>query len=1007
MGLASFLASIEQLDDLPGLAAELGHCPQWDAAPEGAWALAGGARAALVGRAGELPWYAVEAAEPGRAARRLARRLVTSGRLAGVMALSRESRRLGISVAFADTPHLEFSLDEPDRLGLGCLERMYGAPEASALAIAARFADALAGEVIGRRFFREFRATLDRLADALPRRCPPEERHGLALLQLTRILFLYLVQSKGWLDQRIDFLARQVDRCLSRRRHLQRDLLRPLFFGTLNRPAAERSRLAREFGRVPFLNGGLFEPHPLERRWRATLPNELWRGVFDELFERFRFDADESGRAGAIAPDMLGRVFEGVMEPQARRQTGTFYTPAALVRQIVRAGLTACLAERLRCAESKAERALDGRSPAAQRALRGITILDPAVGSGAFLLGALDLLASLTAGDRPAWQERRRVLGRSLFGVDLNPAAVRLAELRLWLAVITDDPADAPEQVRPLPNLDCLIRQGDSLIDPLGGSVAVPSGPARPTAEALARLRRELVNAVGDDKRASARELRQVETRAFAAALDAAEAGIDARIRSCLAAAREHTLFGDRRGLDAELRRELGALRREQHGLRSARRRFVRSGELPWFHYQSHFADVFARGGFDLVVGNPPWVRAERLAPEYRAQLAARYRWWRSGVSRGFANRPDLALAFLERSWELLRPGGTLALLVPAKLASAAYGVHARHALAGRATLRAIADLTGRPDAAFDATVYPLALVATKHPPARGHRVRTALAVREAATVPQAALAGGGPWVLVRRGGSHMPRELGSHPTFGERLTCHLGVKTGANEVFLDPAAPIEPELLRWALRGRDVRPFGTTPCVQLLWPCDDAGRPLTALPPLGRRYLAAHRARLRARADFDGGPEWALFRTGPSAQPFRVVWADLARRLTAAPLVGAAGRAQIPLNTCYVAAVADAETAHRVAAWLNSTWIRAAARLVAPPASGGFARFGAAVVAGLPLPDSALLDPALGQLARDAGAGRHVQPDLDAAVAGHLGLDSRSCAALRAVVGVRTDDRR
>jgi hypothetical protein len=348
-----------------------------------------------------------------------------------------------------------------------------------------------------------------------------------------------------------------------------------------------------------------------------------------------------------------------------------------------------------------------------------------------------------------------------------------------------------------------------------------------------------------------------------------------------------------------------------------------------------------------------------------------------------------------------------MALLVPAKLAAAAYGVHARHALASSATLRAVADLTGRPDAAFDATVYPLALVATKHPPSRGHRVRTALTVREAPTVPQAALAGGAPWVLLRHAGAYARDELGRHPTFGERFTCHLGVKTGANEVFLDPPVPIEPELLRWALRGRDVRPFATTPCVQLLWPCDDAGRPLTALPPLGRRYLAGHRARLRGRADFDGGPEWALFRTVPASQPFRVVWPDLARQLAAAPLAGAMGRAQIPLNTCYVAAVPDAETAYRVAAWLNSTWIRAAARLVAPPASGGFARFSAAVVAGLPLPDSALLDPALSELARQAAAGRHVQPDLDAAVAGHLGLGSQTCAALGAVAGVRSDDRR
>ena len=100
----------------------------------------------------------------------------------------------------------------------------------------------------------------------------------------------------------------------------------------MNRPAVERTRATRRFGRIPFLNGGLFEPHPLERRWRADIPNRVWREAFDSLFERFDFTADEAGRPGLVAPDMLGRVFEGVMEPGLRRRSGTFYTPAALVR---------------------------------------------------------------------------------------------------------------------------------------------------------------------------------------------------------------------------------------------------------------------------------------------------------------------------------------------------------------------------------------------------------------------------------------------------------------------------------------------------------------------------------------------------------------------------------------------------------------------------------------------------------------------------------------------------
>src|SRR5262249_29570468 len=151
------------------------------------------------------------------------------------------------------------------------------------------------------------------------------------------------------------------------------------------------------------------------------------------------------------------------------------------------------------------------------------------------------------------------------------------------------------------------------------------------------------------------------------------------------------------------------------------------------------------------------------------------------------------------------------------------------------------------------------------------------------------------------------------------------------------------------------------------------------------------HMCRLMARADAGGGPAWALFRTRPASAPHRVVWADLALRLTAVALADPAARDQIPLNTCYLITMSTASTALRVAAWLNSTWLRAAARLSAPPAANGFARFGAHVVAELPLPDSVLSDEALEGLALAGARGCAVQSELDALTLRHLGLDARA----------------
>jgi hypothetical protein len=256
------------------------------------------------------------------------------------------------------------------------------------------------------------------------------------------------------------------------------------------------------------------------------------------------------------------------------------------------------------------------------------------------------------------------------------------------------------------------------------------------------------VATAGSNKRALARELRRAEGKAFASALDASENALNTELAARLADGRAPTLFGERRGLDADLRRELNRLRAARRDVRAARRRFSRDNELPWFHYQSQFADVFADGGFDVVVGNPPWVRAEALPPERRALLAARYPWWRSG-GRGFSHRPDLSLAFLARAWELVRPGGVVGFLLPAKLATAEYGARARHALAATGTIRAAADLTAAPEPIFDGTVYPLALVVSKSSAPEGHRVRTRLGPPRAETttgVPQQDLIGGKRW---------------------------------------------------------------------------------------------------------------------------------------------------------------------------------------------------------------------------------------------------------------------
>ena len=964
--LRDVLARTEQIDDLRDLFGALGFKPVWEAVPPGPWLgeaqaeVAGVRRVVLVARHDAFRVFALDAADPERAARLAAQVLASRAERGLACALGGTPQRLvcatwrvgkgaraGLGVRAA-----VFALEKVSGSALATLERCAPVPGESALALSIRVGDALASEGVTGRFFQAFRSVLERLTDRLPAPRSSEERHVLALTALTRVLFLYFVQAKGWLDDDRRYLAHRFDAALAARRPFQRHIFDPLCFGALNRPPADRSRAARLLGRLPFLNGGLFEPTALERRHGpARWSNADWRDAFDELFERFHFSVREGDDGEFVAPDMLGQVFEGVMDPEERKRSGSYYTPATLVRDLVRAGLEAALVTRAGLTPAAAERWVHHREPPSPTPdLQRFTVLDPAVGSGAFLLGALEELAALraTAGGGPAVAIRRDVLAHSLYGVDLKLTAVRLSELRLWLALVADDEPGDLARVAPLPNLDGHVRQGDTLLDPLtlattltGGSALVGS---RAEVERLGLARRALFNRTGSAKRAALGELGGTAADLARDLVKRASSRLDDQIHELLASARETDLFGGIRGFGADARVRLRRLRAARRDLRVADRRRARDGDAPFFAFQAHFGDIVAGGGFDLVVGNPPWVRGERLPARVRETLAVRYPSWRPAGARGFAHLPDLSVAFVDRALELAAPGGVAALLVPAKLASSGYAQTLRQRLASAVRIERAAPLDST-SGAFEAAVYPMALVTTRAEPRDGSEVAVALGPRSLAPrVAQRDLAEGSPWILIPEAAAVARRLRTAFPALGDRWQPQLGIKTGADGIFLlRYAAPGT----RPAIRGRDLSAWQAEPRVHLIWTHGPDGRALARLPAELAELLEPHIARLQRRSDYRGGPAWQLFRVGLASTPYRVVWPDLARRLLAAVPAPAA----VPLNTVYGVATRTLDDAHALAALLNSRWLSALASLHADPARGGFRRFNAGVVRDLPIP--------------------------------------------------------
>lgn len=899
-----------------------------------------------VGRIGLLPCWSAELklTEASLIARRLAHR----GDIGLLMVKERHGARQLLCVTLPPVRVMVLPCDDANHLSLLRLGRVDAA--SSSLGTAMACAAALDVDAAGRRAFRALRTGIDGAVRELPTTISPAARHAWVVLQVSRLLFLRFVESEGWLDGRHDFLAQEFDHCLARRGHPERHLLAPLFFGSLNRPIQQRSRRAAAFGAIPFLNGGLFEPHPIERRRRWSLPVASWQALFALIVESFEVTLDRGDVGDRVSPELLGRVFEGVMAPAERKAAGTFYTPTALVATVLRETLSSHLAHRLGRSEELVERALDDRDPALDRALLSLRILDPAVGSGAFLVGALGLICD-AAHTSPT--RTRHVITRRLFGVDRNPTAVRLTELRLWLELLRGMRHCPVARLAPLPNLDAAIRAGNALLDPFAGLRLPPLVSRR-----LAVARRHSITCHGGERRGAITALRRMERRAASIALGQRAKVLRETIADLVDQARTTDLFGVPGPLHSETRLRIAALRRELHGVRRERQRLRLHGAAPAFGIEAAFAPVLARGGFDLVVGNPPWVRGDHLPPGDRAALAARYRWWR-GSGTGWRHAPDLAVAFLERSLELLAPHGTMGCLVPSKLATASYAISCRAALVHQATVHVAADLGRDPRANFEATTYPLALIASKRRPERTHRVRLDL-VRQATTA-QVDWQEAGTWSLASPAVQLLARRLIPLPTLADSCTPSLGVKTGANKAFLDPPAGLQ----RWtrpAIRGRDVRALVAAPASQLLWPADSHGAPWTTLPEALQVHLALHRRTLEQRSDLKGGAWWQLFRVGPATQRWRVVWSDLAPTLRAAPL---ADSSPVPLNSCYVAAVHNETAMFALAAWLNGTAIGALARSVAEPAANDHARFAARAVGAVPLPTGILADRQLAHLGR------------------------------------------
>ncbi len=490
--------------------------------------------------------------------------------------------------------------------------------------------------------------------------------------------------------------------------HYYHAVLEKLFFELLNTPCDRRcSGLPANPDQVPFLNGGLFEPHPKDYyapQFASVLSiPDAWFVEFFAMLESYYFTITESTPVDAeiaVDPEILGRIFENLLaeiNPEtgetARKQTGSYYTPREIVDYMVEQCLLHHLAPRVDLPPDILARLLgygewnetvdDRQADAIVDALDDLKVLDPACGSGAFPMGILQkMLLVLQRVDPQSrrWLARklaridslplRRELERrladanceyihklgiiqnSIYGVDIQPIAVEISKLRFFLSLIVDEKVDdgKPNRgIEPLPNLEFKFVAANTLI-PLTPEYSADEqafGLEDPFFAQFANL-----------------------TREYFAATEP-QAKHDTRLRiEALIKNKTHERFRQITALHEKIRlMPDGPAKRRQEDVA---RQYLRDLEL-WESYPNLFGDEAVRffdlkylfpdaaDGFDLTIGNPPYVRADEQSEWNQAQRQAILA---SGAYETLWEKWDLFVAFIERAYKLLKPGGLSSLIV-------------------------------------------------------------------------------------------------------------------------------------------------------------------------------------------------------------------------------------------------------------------------------------------------------------------------------------------------------
>jgi len=531
-------------------------------------------------------------------------------------------------------------------------------------------------EKLTKEFFDAYKFALEFIKKLLlvQNKASSQKVHSFAQQLLSRIMFLYFVEKKGWLKWKdyvqdkkyVGNLWGKYKKFKTKKDTFYSLWLSSLFFQAFNKKHGYLNlnlpeEIKESFNLMPFLNGGLFTENEFDKIG-FNIPDEIFELLFEiddfdkrkGFLERYNFTIREDTPFEvevAVDPEMLGKVYESLISEEERGKAGIFYTPRTEIDYMCRLSLVEYLFEETKISKEeliplifepqkilKYEDEINLNK--LKKAIDETRILDPAVGSASFLVGIMNVLVDLQKNlslriekrEENLFALKNKVLSENLYGVDVKDWAVMVGELRLWLSLIIETEEKYMDiYTKPLLlNLTFKIRQGDSLVEEIARVPLSLRGKFKYIPELTRKKLTEIIDkkieyfrSARPDKQ---KEIEDAENELFKDIVMNEVSRIEEEIKKLetqiTMPAKQLELIKKRpeqeklfREQAKRIKVKIETLRIEQCKFQKALENVGKKKTKDYFLWEIDFAEIFAeKDGFDIVIGNPPYVRQEMIA---------------------------------------------------------------------------------------------------------------------------------------------------------------------------------------------------------------------------------------------------------------------------------------------------------------------------------------------------------------------------------------------------------